>query len=145
MTLNNINNYYLNQKMIYFEDGLINYALHLNSKLLYLLYDIGYYYIYNNNSISHLPNLDCYLKCFFIYLNFFLEKTKNNKYEKDMVFFILQKYIQESNILIHIENFSEIYEKVINSIINIYFINSINKEKLKEFKKIILEIKKKNH
>ena len=37
ITLNNINNYYLNQKMIYFEDGLINYALYLNAKSLYLL------------------------------------------------------------------------------------------------------------
>ena len=81
-TLNEINNYYLNQKMIYFEDGLMNYALHLNAKSLFLLNHIGYFYIYNKESVSRSLNLDSYLKCFFLFLKFLIENTKNNKYEK---------------------------------------------------------------
>ena len=34
ISLNNIDKFYLNQKMIYFEDGLLNLALHLNAKSL---------------------------------------------------------------------------------------------------------------
>ena len=36
-TLNNINIFYLKNYMIYFEDGLINFALHRNANSLYLL------------------------------------------------------------------------------------------------------------
>ena len=116
--------------MIYFEDGLINYALYLNSKSFNLLSDVGYYYIFNKESVSHSPNIDSYLRCFFIYLKFFLENIKNNKYEKDMIFFILQEYIYDNSIIKNIEKFSEIYEEVIISIFKINFsINSINKEK----------------
>ena len=57
ISLNNIGEYYLNQKMIYFEDGLMNLALHLNANSLYLLNHIGYYYIFNKDSVSHLVNL----------------------------------------------------------------------------------------
>ena len=141
IALNNINNYYLNQKMIYFEDGLINYALHLNANSLYLLEHIGYYYIFNNVSVSHYVNINLYFKCFFIYLKFLIEKTKNNEYEKDINFFILKEYIYENSLINNISKYSELYEEVINSLINIKFINIINKEKLRALKKIILKIK----
>lgn len=36
-TINNINNFYLSKYMIYYEDGFINYALHLNANSLYLM------------------------------------------------------------------------------------------------------------
>ena len=88
ITLNDINNYFLNQNMIYFEDGLINYALHLNAKSLYLLNHMGYYYIYNQDSASRCIKMDSYLRCFFIYLKFFIEKTKNNEYERKIIFFL---------------------------------------------------------
>ena len=67
--------------------------MHFNVKSLFLLKHIGYYYIFNNNSISHSVNLDSYLKCFFIFLKFIVENTKNNRYEKYMNFFVLEKYI----------------------------------------------------
>ena len=143
ITLNDINNYYSNQKMVYFEDGLINFALHLNSKSLYLLNDIGYYYIFNNESISHSIKLDIYLKCFFIYLKFFDEKTKNNKHEKNMVFYILHEYIKECSIIKNIQKYSKIYEEVINSLMNIVFINYVTKKKIIKLKKIIFELKNK--
>ena len=141
ITLNDINNYYFNKKMIYFEDGLINYALHLNAKSLYLLDHIGYYYIFNNISVSHYVNIDLYFKCFFIYLKFLIEKTKNNEYEKDINFFILKEYIPNDYLIKNITKYSEIYEEVINSLINIKFINIIKKNKLTALKNIILKKK----
>jgi glycosyltransferase involved in cell wall biosynthesis len=140
MALNNINEYYLNQKMVYFEDGLINLALHFNVKSLFLLKHIGYYYIFNNNSISHSVNLDSYLKCFFIFLKFIVENTKSNRYEKYMNFFVLEKYIN-NNILNSIKNYSKIYEEVINSLNSTKFISSQEKNKLEILKKIILKKK----
>ena len=144
MALNNINDYYLNQKMIYFEDGLINLALHFNAKSLFLLKHIGYYYIFNKNSISHSVNKDSYLKCFFIFLKYIIENTKNNKHEKYMNFFFLEKYIN-SDMLKYIKNYSKIYEEVINSLNNTNFISSQEKYKLIMMKKIILKKKKYIH
>ena len=80
--------------------------------------------------------MDSYLKCFFIYLKFFIEKTKNNEYEKEIIFFILKEYIKQSDILKTISNYSQIYDEVINSIMNIKFISNENKEKIKEIKNI---------
>ena len=142
-SLNNIEEFYLNQKMIYFEDGLMNLALHFNAKSLYLLNHTGYYYIYNKESVSHFVNLDLYLRCFFIFLKFFMEYTKNNKYEKEMIFFILREYINDNNLLYNITNYSNIYEEVINSLMNSKYITEKVLEKAKILKKIIL-MKKKN-
>ena len=103
ITLNDINNYYLNQHMIYFEDGLINFALHLRVKSLYLLKTIGYYYFYNKDSISHSLNLNLYIRNFFLYLKFLIENTKNTKHEKDMIFFLLNLYIYDNNLLYNIK------------------------------------------
>lgn len=93
ISLNNIDEFFINQKMIYFEDGLINLSLHFNAQSLYLLNHIGYYYIFNKDSVSHFINLDSYLRCFFIFLKFFVEYTKKSKYEQEMIFFILNEYI----------------------------------------------------
>ena len=141
ITLNNISNYYLIKKMIYFEDGLMNFALHLNAKSLYLLNQIGYYYIYNDKSISHSINFDSYFSCFFTFLKFILDNTKNNKYEKDINFFILQEYTGNNDILKRIKIYLKIYEEIINSLLKIRFLNSFNKNKLKDIKNIILNIK----
>ena len=112
--------------MIYFEDGLMNFALHLNAKSLYLLNQIEYYYIYNDKSISHSINLDSYFSCFFTFLKFILENTKNNKYEKDINFFILQEYTGNNDILKGIKIYLKIYEEIINSLLKIRFLNSLN-------------------
>ena len=79
--------------MIYFEDGFINYALHRNAKSLYLLSNIGYYYIFNKGSATHTVNKKLELKCFSLYLKFILENSKNNQHEKIMAFHILKKYL----------------------------------------------------
>ena len=43
-SLNNIDKYYLNQNMIVYEDGLINYMLYKSAKSLYITKKVGYYY-----------------------------------------------------------------------------------------------------
>ena len=141
ITLNNISNYYLNRKMIYFEDGLMNFALHFNAKSLYLLNKIGYYYKYNEKSVSHSINFDLYFSCFFLFLKFILENTKNNKYEKDIIFYILKEYTGNNDIFKGIKIYLKIYEEVINSLLNNKFMNSLNKDKLNDIKNIILNIK----
>lgn len=98
-TLNDISIYYQNKNMIYFEDGLINFALHFNIKSLYLLKNIGYYYIFNKESVSHSLKINTYLKCLFIYLKFVLENIKNNIFEKSMILFLLDEYIKNNNLL----------------------------------------------
>jgi glycosyltransferase involved in cell wall biosynthesis len=138
ISLNNIDVFFINQKMIYFEDGLINLALHFNAKSLYLLNHIGYYYIFNKDSISHFINLDLYLRCFFIFLKFFVDYTKKNKYEQEMNFFILNEYIYNNNLLNNITNYSNIYEEIINSLLNNKFISKKDLKKIKILKKIIL-------
>ena len=110
-TLNNINDFYLNQYMIYFEDGFINYALHRNAKSLYIMKNVGYYYITNKKSITHYVNKNLEIKCFLLYLNFLFENSKNNDYEKKMVFHLLQAYI---NIQKRNKNFLSIIKNLIN-------------------------------
>ena len=99
-TLNNINDFYLNQYMIYFEDGFINYALHRNAKSLYLMKNLGYFYIMNQRSITLSVNKNLEIKCFLLYLNYIFENSKNNDYEKKMVYHLLKEYInnQKRNI-----------------------------------------------
>ena len=92
-TLNNINNFYLNQYMIYFEDGFINYALHQNAKSLYLFNNLGYYYIFNKKSSTNTVNKNLELKCFLLYLKFIFENSKNNKNEKNIAPYFLKVYI----------------------------------------------------
>ena len=139
--INNIKKFYLSQHMIYFEDGLINFALYLNSKSLYLLKKIGYYYIFNENSVSRKLNMNLYLKNLFLFLKFVLEYTKNNKYEKNIIFHLLHEYIINIGILNNISNNFEIYEEFINSLYNNEFINFRDKRKLKKMKYLLKKLK----
>ena len=142
-TLNNINIFYLKNYMIYFEDGLINFALHRNANSLYLLKRIGYFYIFNKISVSHSLDKNKYFIGYFIFLKFVLENLKNNKYEKDMVYFLLDEYIKRNEILYAITQSLRIYEEVINTLINDKFCDLIYKKKLEIMKKIINRFKKK--
>ena len=49
-TLNLINDYFLNQNMIFYEDTFINYILYKIVNSFYFLKDLGYYYISYSNS-----------------------------------------------------------------------------------------------
>ena len=141
-TINNINNFYLNNYMIYFEDGLINFALYRNANSLYLLKRLGYFYIFNKNSVSHSLDKNKYFSGYFFFMKFVFENIKNNKYEKDMIFFLLDEYIRKNKILYNITQYLNIYEEVINTLINDKFCDLIYKNKLQKMKKIINKVKK---
>lgn len=139
-TLNDINKYYLNQKMIYFEDGLINFALHLKVKSLYLLKNIGYYYFYNSDGVSRSVNRNLYLKNYFLYLKYLEENTKNIKIEKDMIFFLLNLYIYDNNLLKNITDDFQLYDDIFKILLNNKFITPINKNKINDLQTIIQNI-----
>jgi len=141
--LNNIKKYYLNKHMTYFEDGLINFSLHRNANSLYLLKRLGYFYIFNPKSISHSVNKNKYFLCYFTFLKYIFENIKNNKYEKEMVYFLLDEYIKYNNILYSITEYSDLYEEVINNLLNNEYCNLKYKGKLLIMKKIILRLKNK--
>ena len=139
-SLNSINYYYLNQYMIYFEDGLINFALHRNAKSLYLLKKIGYYYILNKNSVSRHMNINSYIKCFFIFIKYIYNSIKKNKYEKSIVSILISIYIQNLNIIKELKNnlgYKDFCEKIINEIINDKYISKKSRNKLKKIKHLL--------
>jgi glycosyltransferase involved in cell wall biosynthesis len=144
IVLNDINSFYLNQKMIYFEDGLINFALHLKVKSLYLLKKIGYYYFFNADGVSRSVNRNLYLKNYFLYLKYLEENTKNIKIEKEMIFFLLNLYIYDNNLLKNITDDFQLYDDIFNKLLYNKFIIPINKNKINDLKKIIQNIRVKN-
>ena len=80
-SLNSINKYYLNQNMIFYEDTLINFILCKNSKSLYFIKNLGYFYLSTPNSSTKIHSkTDIYinktLKSIFLFLKFIFENTK---------------------------------------------------------------------
>ena len=144
--LNDIKPFYLNQYMIILEDELINYSLHLNANSLYLMQKIGYYKIYNKNSVTQKKKKkkNMKYKFLFLYLKFIYENTKNNKYEKDMAFFILNKYIKKINILKSINNEFEFYLEILIKYLNCKFIDNTNKIKIVKMIELIKNSKNNN-
>ena len=114
--------FYLNQYMIYFEDGFINYALHRNAKSLYIMKNVGYYYITNKKSITHYVNKNLEIKCFLLYLNFLFENSKNNDYEKKMVFHLLKVYINNQK---NYKNYISIRNNLTNILKSNFIFNRI--------------------
>lgn len=80
-------------------------------------------------------------KFLFLYLKFIFDNTKISKYEKDMCYFTLNKYMKNIKKLNSIKKEFEFYEGVINKLLNYEFINKINKYKLKKMKKFIIKKK----
>ena len=143
--LNTINNYYLNQYMINFEDGIMNYILYRTVKSFYFLRKVGYYYIRNNQSITIKPtkNYDEKMRFIFLHLKIVFENTKNNKYEKDMtnsLFKRLYNFLKDDFYLIKKDfNF---YLDIINIYLNCKFTNKENKVILYKLKSIINKTEK---
>ena len=142
-SLDNIKKYYLDKYMPYFEDGLINFSLHLNANSLYLLKRLGYFYIFNKKSISHSVNKNNYFLCYFLFLKYVFENIKNNQYEKDIAYFLLDEYIYNNNILYSISEYADLYDEVIDILISNEYCNLKHKIKLLIMKKIFLRIKNK--
>lgn len=140
--LNSINEYYLKKNLIYFEDGLINFSFYLNAKSLYLLRNIGYYYFFNTDSISQRKKINSYFECFFIFLKYVYENTKNTILEKNMTFYLLQNFVTKNEVLYNITNYSKIYIQVVNEISKCDFISTFFQSKLKNLTNVILNIKR---
>ena len=141
LTLNSLNNYYLNQYMIDCEDGLINFILHKTAKSYYFSKKIGYYYILNNNSIT-IKNKDNYIKRIksnFLYFKFFFQYTSNNKIEKKMAEYIFLTIFKDIklyffNILKEISKDIEFYKEVLELYLNCEYIELETKKILKKIK-----------
>ena len=91
--LNSIDNFYLNQNMISYEDGLINFILYRTANSFYYTRNIGYYYLYNINSISFNHNNNTIIEKLiynnFIYLKFIFQYIKKGNFEKNIFSYIL--------------------------------------------------------
>ena len=136
---------YLKLYMVFFEDGLINYFVHLVGKSFYFLKKrVGYHYLRTTESIT--KNYFKYkytkAKCLFIYLKFVFENSKNTKYSKDKVNHLMSfinNNLDAPNILSR-TNFSEdvnLYNDITNIFLDSSFINDENKNILQIIKKII--------
>ena len=149
-SINLIDNFFLNQNMIFYEDTLINYMLYKNSKSFYYLKDLGYYYISNSNSstIGYKKNeksVNRLLYSFFLFLKFILLYTKNNKYEKGMANAFVEKemkVILTSEMCSIINNNFKFYESIINLYLENTFIPLSTKIRLKTIKQTIKEKEK---
>ena len=142
ITLNDINIFYLDKKMIYFEDGLINFALHFKVKSLYLLKKIGYYYYFNKDGVSRYVDHNLYIKNYFLFLKYIEENTKNIKLEKNIIFFLLNLYIYDNKLLNYITDDYQIYDDIFNILLHNKYITSKNKKKINDLMHIIKNIKK---
>ena len=144
-SLNMINNYFLNQNMIFYEDTLINFMLYKVAKSYYYLKDIGYFYISNKDSstMSYYKNeirMNKIFNSLFIFLKFIYEYTKNNQYEKDMGNEIIKKELEmilSSHIYNKIHKNYYFYENIINMYLNNKFTSLSIKSKIKNIKDIL--------
>lgn len=143
--LNILNKHYLNLYMTFYEDGLINYFIHLEAKSLYFLKSIGYFYLRNSESVTHnkyYKYKKLKAKFLFIYLKFVFEYSKNAQYNKDAVnaiLLIFTSYFNIPNILSRSDfkkdfNF---YKGIINKFLNSEFIKNEIKKNLKKIKENI--------
>ena len=141
-SLNTIDKYYLNQNMIVYEDGLINYMLYKYSKILYITKKVGYYYIQNQQSITKnfLNDKDRTLKNCFVYLKYIFEYTKNNQYEKNIancIYHNILLEISDINIFKYITKDYQLYYDIIKSYLKNEFISLVNKNQFINILKFI--------
>jgi glycosyltransferase involved in cell wall biosynthesis len=141
-SINSIPNYYLNQNMIIYEDGLINFMLHKFAKSLYHSKKIGYYYIQSNQSISLnlQKDIEKTIKNCYLYLKYIFEQTKNNEFEKKIALCVFNNVHSEISDLKNFEKITKdfhFYYNIINLYVNSKFIPSSYKTKMFKILKII--------
>ena len=144
--LNSINSFYLEQYMINFEDGIMNYILYKTSRSFYFLKNIEYFYIRNNQSITISQNINYNnrFKFIFLYINIVFDTTKNNKIEKEisiLVFKWLLNLIKEG--IKSITKEFNFFFDIINKYLKCKFIDKRTKIILKQLKFILYNISKK--
>lgn len=142
--LNSINQFYLTQYMIGLEDGLINFSLHRNAKSLYLLNKLGYYYTYNNKSITRIKKKKRTCKYRFLYLKFLYENTRNTLFEKNMAFSVFNRKINKINNVNLITNEFEFYNDILITYLNNKYNDNLTKMKLIKMIEFI-KMKKKHY
>ena len=131
--LNKINQFYLNENMIYYEDALINYILYKQSKTFLFIELLGYLYLDNPNSMMHSYNSNANraVKSFFLYLKFIFQYSNLQK-EDEIINFILKRVKTELNL-------NDLYKfitqgfKFYNEVISTYlYSNKLSLENKKE-------------
>jgi hypothetical protein len=131
--------------MVFFEDGLINYFVHLAGKSFYFLKKrVGYHHKRTAESITknHFKYKYAMTKNLFIYLKFVFQTSKNTQYSKDKANHLLSfinNNLDVPNILSR-TNFSEdvnLYENITNSFLESPFISNENKNFLTNINEII--------
>lgn len=138
-SINNIDPFYLNQYMIIFEDGLINFSLYKTINSYFLLKKVGYYYIFNReNSVQHKKDITKELaKYVYLYIKFILDNSKNNKHEKDMALHVFHLYKWHAGLINLINKDFQLYREVINFFINYEFIEKNDKNEFQKLKDIL--------
>ena len=141
-SLNYIDKYYLNQNMIVYEDGLINYMLYKYAKILYITKKVGYYYIQNQQSITKnfLNDKERTLKNCFLYLKYIFEYTKNNQFEKNIagcLYHNVQLEISNINIFKYLTKDYKFYYDIINDYLKSEYISIVVKNQLINILKFI--------
>ena len=139
--INSIKEYFLNQYMILYEDGLINYMLYKKANSFYFWDYIGYYYIINKNSImnNYKNKIGTILNNDFKYLLFIFKYTNNKIYEKkiaSLVFLNMPELLIDENYKYSYNDY-KFYIKIINLYLNCKYITSSVKNKFKIIKNII--------
>ena len=142
--MNNIGDNYLNLYMTMNEDQVINYILHRTAKSFYYIKKIGYRYIINKSSITNtlIKKSSKYIYFRFIYIYFIFELSKNIKYEKDIINYLLNKLYNNvfqfnNKILSFNTNYYTFYLKLINKYLNCIFITKENNYFLNALKNLI--------
>ena len=141
-SLNYVDKYYLNQNMIVYEDGLINFMLYKFAQSLYHTKKIGYYYIQNQQSITKnfLKDRERTIKNCFIYLKYIFEYTKNNQYEKNMACCIYHNILLEIsniNIFKYLTKEYTFYYNIIDNYLKNEYISPKDKNQLANILKYI--------
>ena len=143
--LNLLEAIYLKLYMVFFEDGLINYFVHLAGKSFYFLKKrVGYHHKRTAESITknHFKYKYIITKNLFIYLKFVFQTSKNTQYSKDKANHLLSfinNNLDVPNILSR-TNFSEdvnLFNNITNTFLDSLFINNENKNLLQKIKEII--------
>jgi len=147
--INSINTYFLNQYMINWEDGLINFMLYKYANSFFYLKNIGYYYIKNSQSVTktYIKNIERTIKNAFLYLKFIFIYTNNKKYGKDIASCIFHNIYSDINI-IYFNNITkefQFYYEIINLYLNNENLSSSDKIIFKIIEEIIKKNEKKNY
>lgn len=138
--LNSLKNYFLSLFITMGEDFFFIYFLYKETNSFITLNKIGYYYIRNKQSIttSLMSNSKLLIKFRLLFIKFFFENTKNNKYEKDIINLIITRYFKSLGMLLGSSKFyyykSFLDSNIINKYLNCKFINDENKLLIKKIK-----------